>query len=494
MENEASELLKSLERTVAEHRLFGKNDRLLVACSGGLDSTVLAHALIELGYTIGLAHVNYGLRGEDSSADEASVRRLSEDLRASTYVPPKNVSLNPGKKAYWMQPPNPFGLHVHASSPAEIESLGGSLQMAARMIRRKFFARIADLYEYDCILTAHHAKDSLETTLINLARRRTLPGALGIPPRRGRNRRPLIFTPHRLLREYAKQHGLYWREDSSNAKDDYLRNRVRHHVLPVLRDHLNLDDEGWGEHGRLLQEQLSVLKIGYQYLRQTSVVETEEGFTLLPERLPEKLRTPAQLRHLLIKFIGFPAFSPELIRQVTEAKTPLRLTENGRELLRDSDGNIVWGDTSFEVPLSPIDVTELPFSTLLPDGRTLELAIVPRPRSLVARGELYLRSPLLSLEPSRFAPLQKRLHLRPRQNGDRWQPFGLEGTKKLQDYFVDRKVPRHLRDRTYLLVQGEEILAVIGHGVSELARVGDDDREVLRIRLLPPTVSDSENE
>ncbi len=188
-----------------------KKNKLLIAISGGLDSVVLTHLCHDLKLDFSLAHCNFNLRGEESDADEQFVMDLADSLNREVFVESFD------KEDY-----------------ARLNKL--STQMAARKLRYDWFEELADQLEFDFVLTAHHADDNLETVLINLSRGTGLDGLTGIPEQNGNIVRPLLPFSRDDIEAYAKLKNWKWREDSSNTSDTYLRNALRHHVVPKLKE------------------------------------------------------------------------------------------------------------------------------------------------------------------------------------------------------------------------------------------------------------------
>lgn len=186
--------------------LVPEGSRLLVACSGGIDSTVLLDVLQELGWNLSIGHVNHGLRGEESQADEAFVCELG----ASRGIPVGVERVDPG------------ALRQGGSSRER-----PTLQEAARRLRYAALERLAEASGAAWIATAHTSDDQAETVLMRLLRGSGPDGLTGIPPRTGRAVRPLLGVSRREVEDWAARRGLVWREDASNASPAYTRNRVR---------------------------------------------------------------------------------------------------------------------------------------------------------------------------------------------------------------------------------------------------------------------------
>ncbi len=414
-------------------------DRVLLAASGGLDSTVLAHLLHEEGYTFGIAHCNYGLRGADSDGDAQFVGALAARLGAAFHV-----------------------------TTIELPRAGGEtiqLQFTARTKRYKYFEKILDEYTYDVLCTAHHLDDSLETMLINLLRGTGLSGIRGIAPRTAFPVvRPLLEASRAEILAFARSRELYWREDASNASTNYLRNALRHRVVPLLREY-GLQDDG-------LRGTLSHLRSAERLLlrgatREPAFVRT--GPVLTWDRAGDEL-DPVDALTVLRLLSPDTGFTAEQYRQMVYSEGTTRLSSRTHEAF------VSPGLVRLQ-PLAPSygphTVRELPYEVHLPGLGRLLLDVVPPPQQLKTAGTQYVRFPGFPL------------HLRPRRNGDRFAPLGMEGrTKKVKDYFTDAKVPPWERDATPLLCDADgHIVLIVGHRIAEPYAVGNEGKDVLRVRL-----------
>ena len=183
------------------------SQKMLLALSGGVDSCVLLSLCLREGLHPAIAHCNFQLRGKDSDADALWIEQLAEEHGLECHI--KNFD---------------------ARACAGKEKL--SIQMAARNLRYEWFETLSKEYGYEVILVGHHADDSLETFMINTMRGSGLKGLLGIPEFRGKILRPLLPFGRKDIMRYAKENQIQWREDASNAKTDYLRNALRHKVIP----------------------------------------------------------------------------------------------------------------------------------------------------------------------------------------------------------------------------------------------------------------------
>lgn len=200
-----------LHRFISQHHLCTQSDTVLVAVSGGLDSMALLHLMVRAGYQVAVAHVNFGLRGPSSLADEKLVQETCDAL----------------------------GVHCHkchADTRNYAKSHQVSIQMAAREIRYDFFDQLAEAHGYTSIATAHHLDDAAEHILMAFSRGRGSESLLGTPIRNGRIIRPLLFTCRQELERWVHENHIPYREDETNETDDYERNAIRHHIMPVWRN------------------------------------------------------------------------------------------------------------------------------------------------------------------------------------------------------------------------------------------------------------------
>ena len=196
---------------IKKYALFEQRDKLLVAVSGGVDSMVLLDLLMKGGFDVGVAHCNFQLRGNDSEQDQQFV----EQYATKHDLPYFKKSFDTAKTASGQQI---------------------SIQMAARELRYEWFFALLSQHAFDYLLTAHHLNDSAETMLINLTRGSSIHGLKGIDFKNDRVRRPLLSFSKKELRGYAEERGIWWREDSSNQEDKYVRNAIRHRVIPELQE------------------------------------------------------------------------------------------------------------------------------------------------------------------------------------------------------------------------------------------------------------------
>ena len=204
-------MIQKLQKHINTNFTFLKSKKLLIAISGGLDSVVLTHLFSELKYDISLAHCNFNLRGTESDLDTKFVNNLSQKSYNQIFI-------------------NYFETEKYAKEHKL------STQISARDLRYHWFQELAIEHQFDYILTAHHSDDNLETFLINLTRGTGLDGFTGIPAINENIVRPLLPFSREEILKYAIENKIEWREDASNASTKYIRNKIRHQVIPVLKE------------------------------------------------------------------------------------------------------------------------------------------------------------------------------------------------------------------------------------------------------------------
>ena len=204
-------MLNEFKEHITNHFPELRKNKFLLACSGGLDSVVLTHLCCQCGLDFSLAHCNFKLRGSESDKDERFVRELAKKLEKPIWVKQFNTQ-------------------------TYVESHKISVQMAARELRYEWFNELMGTQYIKMLVTAHQLDDNLETFIINLSRGTGIKGLIGIPPKTETIARPLLPFSRVRLMEYAKRERIDWREDQSNAETKYLRNKIRHEIIPLLKE------------------------------------------------------------------------------------------------------------------------------------------------------------------------------------------------------------------------------------------------------------------
>ena len=436
-----------VRRFILDHQLFDPaTDSVLVAVSGGLDSVVLLDVLHRLGVQVAVAHCHFGLRAEEADADEEFVRKL-----AKKYAVPY------------------FAEFFDTKGFAQQEGL--STQMAARVLRYQWFEQLRRSQGLDYVATAHHQRDAAETMLLNLTHGTGLSGLHGIPARLGRVVRPLLGAAKDDLFDYVVEKHLVWREDSSNDSTLYQRNRLRHDVLPVLRElNPSLDQTLQHTAERVRGAELLVQHLVDETAQKARRDDAEA--TYLDIRVLQATPATAVLLHELLRPFHFSWLVTKEIVESFRAVSGKQFESPTHRLVKDREQLVITPKNlgGFGTHQWPEGQAEL-----LVDGLRLtakeqaaEGYNVPKAREVAA----------LDLDKLKFP-----LTLRRWREGDWFMPIGLKGKKKISDFLIDQKVPLNLKDQVLLLTSADgKVVWVVGMRPDDRFKVTEETQQVLELR------------
>lgn len=443
-------LLSKVARTIREQQLIQFDDTLIVALSGGADSTALLDLLSRLpGFNLRLvvAHLNHCLRGSESDADEEFCRKLAE-----SYGIPFEIR------------------RVDVKGLAKSEGL--NLEDAGRRARINFLDQVREKHGAAAIVTAHHSDDQAETILMRLLRGSGMTGLCGIPYRNQLGYiRPLLNVTRDEIEQYLEERGLDWREDASNRDTSFLRNRIRHELLPLLEQYNPAVRRSLISTAAILSDEDELLD-----------VLTEQAFSSLWRKygsdfvcsIAELKTHPVALQRRILRHAcrqmtgsldGFSLGHIESILQLLDSPRPnsrlslpqsiIAVREYDCILLRFSSGN----------SLNDCDdvLVTAPGHYLLSGGGSLEIVVCSPP---VDFHDLSADSACFNLDKTPF-PWRVRTFC----PGDRMMPFGMTGRKKVKDIFIDQKIPLSERKCIPLVFCGEELIWIAGVCLSELCRI-----------------------
>ncbi|OYX28504.1 MAG: tRNA lysidine(34) synthetase TilS [Flavobacteriales bacterium 32-35-8] len=421
---------------------FLKDKKLLIAISGGIDSVVLAYLCHELQLNITLAHCNFNLRGDESDGDEDFILQLAEDLELEVFV-------------------ESFDTEQYAEDNKK------SIQMAARELRYNWFEELAEQLGYDYILTAHHADDNLETFLINFTRGTGLEGLTGIPEINGKFVRPLLPFSREAIETFAKERHIQWRDDSSNASTKYLRNKLRHEVIPILKAlNPSLLQSFETTQSNLRDSQDIVAESVDAFLEKTLDISNESQAKFKISEFKKKDNPKAYLFEVFKDF-GFTEWNDVL--NLLDAQSGKQVLSEHWRLIKDRDYLLlsdINSKTFGKITVSEADKNiETPFGTLFFN----DIDSI----SETAKHIIYVDK----------AKLQFPLILRTREEGDVFFPLGMTGKKKLSKYFKDEKLSLLDKESTWLLCSGNDIVWVVGKRADERFKVTESTKQILKIEL-----------
>ncbi|MFN9782086.1 MAG: tRNA lysidine(34) synthetase TilS [Sphingobacteriales bacterium] len=441
------QLIHAYQQFIQQEQLFGKEDPLLLALSGGLDSVVLLHLTVASGYRVELAHMNFQLRGEESNRDEAFVQQLAAEYDLPIHLRQADAA--------------DYALHHKCS-----------IQEAARALRYEWFRALADEKGLSFILTAHHADDNAETMLMNLFKGTGIAGLRGILPKQEKLVRPLLFASRQTLEAYAKNHGLAFVTDSSNLTDKYTRNYFRQHIIPLVeqvypgtQDNLRNNMPRFREAEFLYREAVTA---------KLKKLVTKKGHDIM---VPvEKLRRVKPLHTLVFELFhpyGYSAKQiPEIIRFLDATTGSLMFSDTHR-LLKNRNWLVLSPRLTQSFDIIPID--ESSAEVYFHGGRISfnQTAGLPSPTTIPLEAFLDAKE------------LVYPLLLRPWKNGDYFYPLGMTKKKKLSRYFIDNKLSLIDKEHIWVLESAGRIVWVLGQRIDHRFRITPSTRQVTRIQWVP---------
>lgn len=432
---------QEFELNLQENFPYLFKEKFLIAISGGIDSVVLAHLCKMTGLNFALAHCNFQLRADESDADEAFVRRLGKEYSVDVLVKKFNT--------------------------AELIQGDVSIQLVARNQRYEWFEELLKQEDYNYVLTAHHLNDDMETFFINLLRGTGLKGLTGIPPQNENILRPLLIFPKIKIEKFASNQNLKWKEDLTNLSDDYLRNRVRHHIVPALE----AENPNFPAAFSLTQNHLKdALRLNQDYAKKLKELIVHQKGKLHYFNI-KKLKAQPNLNavlYLLLNEFNFTAWQ-DIIDLLDRDSGKVILSKSHR-LLKDREFLILSPQIKSEKSDILIErdekITNFPAGKLICESVTNVTKLNKQIAYLAAEKLTY--------------PLKLRIW----HPGDKFQPFGMEGHKKISDFLKDEKLNLFEKENTWVLLSGGTIVWVVGHRIHEAFRIKEGENKILKIKWL----------
>ncbi|VAW27093.1 tRNA(Ile)-lysidine synthetase, partial [hydrothermal vent metagenome] len=438
-------MIEAFLKHIEKYDLYRPEEKILVAVSGGVDSVVMLHLLHRSGFRLAIAHCNFQLRGSESDGDESFVRNLAAQYGISVFV-------------------------KSCDTRAFAEKGKISIEMAARRLRYDWFAEITEKYQFQKLSIGHNKGDDAETFFIKLLRGSGLSGLKGILAKRENIIRPLLFASRKEILAYAKEHQLPFREDSSNASDDYLRNRIRHRLLPFY-------EKEFPGATKALAESLEKLKTTETIFRQLLEEKKNQLFHRTDDEISldksaiRYLEPKADWLFFLLEDFGFNrSIIDDFCQTLESSQTGQLFHAENYTLLNDSNKLIIKKKRTVSEKEFTINDWGKPVSEPL----QLTFEIFPNQPGFTFstdKAVAYFDADKLSLP----------LKLRRWHHGDRFVPFGMKGSKLLSDFFVDEKINRFKRKNCWLLLSAKEIIWVTGHRASNRFRITGRTKSILKI-------------
>ena len=433
---------------IARHQLLTPDKLQLVAVSGGADSVALLLVLQRLGYPVEAVHCNFHLRGDDSNRDEQFVRQLCDDKEIKLHL-----------------------IHFDTTTYAETHQV--SLEMAARTLRYRYFEQLRQDIGAENVCVAHHRDDAVETLLMNLLRGTGIHGLTGIRPRNGHIVRPLLGVSRQEIEEFLDSIGQPYVTDSTNLVDDVVRNKLRINVLPLLKTINPKASENIYKTACRLAEAERVFNAAMESAKMRvcprETLDTQHGGSIDIVALQQE-PSPEYLLFELLSPLGF---SPDRIEQIAahlDSPTGREYQSETHELVFDRGQLLVQ-------PRQP-----LPLTLRIPEPGTYQYGS-QKVRVEQTSDVVISRVPGMATLDAAFVRFP--LTVRPVRVGDRFQPFGMTGSRLVSDFLTDRKASLFDKRRQLVVTDANDtILWLVDQRIDHRFRTTDATTAILRLSFV----------
>ena len=443
-------MLEAFKKHIQTNFAFIKDNKILLAISGGVDSVVLAHLFSILKIECAIAHCNFRLRGKDADDDEQFVKELGHALNMKVYT--KSFNTEKYAKEHKL-----------------------SIQMAARELRYDWFDMLLKENQLSYLATAHHLDDSLETFLINFSRGTGLNGLTGIPEINGNTIRPLLPFSREEIESFATDNKIIWREDKSNSEIKYKRNKIRHQIIPLFKE-LNANLlSSFKETTAHLKESQEIINDAILKLKENVILTPRlrgKNLTKIDVHKIKELPNPKAYLFELLKNYGFTEWND--VTNLLVAQSGKQLFSKTHRLLKDRDFILLTEINSAKAKEKQYEIKK--------DQQFLQL----NEFKLVFRETKHLETKVESKDIVfiNMDKLQFPLQLRRWQKGDFFYPLGMQGKKKLSKYFKDEKFSLYDKENIWLLCSDNEIVWILGKRLDDRFKINNNTKNIVRIDLI----------
>ncbi|GFZ34187.1 tRNA(Ile)-lysidine synthase [Clostridium zeae] len=456
---------------IREHHMIKKGDKVLVALSGGPDSVCLLHVLYmmrhELGISLGAAHINHLLRGDDSFEDESYVEKMCDNLGIPCFIKRVDVEIMAKDKSI-------------------------SSEMAGREARYGFFSEVIKEKGFNKVAIAHNANDQAETILMRVMRGTGIDGLVGIKPVRDEIYiRPILCVTREEIEDYCESNNLNPRIDRTNLESIYSRNKVRLEMIPFIKNNFNKDIV------ESLNRLASLANIDSEYIDKSSedmyfkfckekvgtIIINKEAFYIHEALLTRLIRKS-------IFYVSGATYNFEMkhiydIILLQKGKTGKNINLPNNIVAENSYGDIIISIRKFEeyksieFIVSKQEIDEKKVENLRLNGLMYDVVLQVKQNDT----KIDLNSSDL-IKYFDYDKIKQKIIIRNRKNGDKIKPLGMTGTKKIKDIFIDNKVPNSLRDEIPLVCFDNNISWIVGLKISDLFKVNKNTKNILQISFI----------
>jgi len=441
------DLQQQFKQNWAAKHFAAITDVVLLAVSGGMDSMVMAYLFLKAGIPFSVAHCNFQLRGEEANLDESLVY---------DWCVANNIAFH----------------KTRFETQQKADEWKKGIQETARILRYEWLEAIREEYAYAKIATAHHANDNVETLLINLFKGTGISGIHGIQERNGDIIRPLLFAQKEEITSYCKQHSIKYREDASNASDKYLRNAVRHNIVPAIVDLFPNAVHNVSESiKRFAQAELLYQKAIAQ--ERKKLLDKRGQDTYVPIL---KLRKALPIETICYELFAPYGFSPAQVPQIVQ----LMDAESGKYVVSQSHRLIKYSDFLIltDIAAASVDFINIDAAPCTVDIGRHKFVFTIEERS----GSIPSDSSIAMLD---MQKISFPLILRKWRTGDYFYPIGMNmKKKKLSNFLIDQKLPLHEKEHVWVLESDKRIAWVAGMRPDERFKIKGSTTKVLVVKQL----------
>ncbi len=425
---------RRVEKFIEDKSLFGLNDKLLIALSGGADSVALLRVLWSLGYDCECAHCNFHLRGEESNRDEAFVRHLCNELSVPLHL-------------------------VHFDTESFAKEHHVSIEMAARELRYGWFESLRKERGASFIAVAHHRDDSVETFMLNLIRGTGINGLKGIAVKNDKIVRPLLQESRESILDYLNAIHQDYVTDSTNLQDEFIRNKIRLTILPLMKEINPSISESIQETSYRLAEVAAIYQQDRtEAIRQKLIRISEHQLRIsIEEILTDK--APHSLLHEILSPLGFNNSQIKSIyRSLTFSQSGKRFLSANWEVIRDRHELLIHElNSNDQTPEILIEELEKTSSFIIPNDKCIACIDAEK--------------------------INQPLFIRKWEKGDKFIPLGMNGQKKISDYLTDKKYTLYQKNNQYVVYCGERIVWLVNERIDNRYRITDNTQKIIRIQM-----------
>jgi len=438
-------MLNLFLKYIEENKLVKKGDRILAAVSGGIDSMVMTDLLLKTGLLSGIAHCNFSLRGKDSDDDEEMVR---------------NYAMKHGIPYY----------SIRFTTAGHAKERGISIEMAARELRYDWFDKIRTKNGYNSVAVAHNLNDNIETLLLNLIRGTGIAGLGGMKPSANHIIRPLLFATRRSIEEYCRENKLIYREDRTNADIKFRRNKIRHELIPLMKE-INPSIET--TLNETAERMSSINDIVSGYISETGkmiFISKDNHITVNISKL-EYYRDNQAVMFELFRPFGITGALLKDLQKIISGRTGGQLFTGTHRIIRNRNEIVITEDLK-EVNESFIisSLYGLRRSPLIESVKTVT----------IKEGFKISSDPQMAYLDVRKISFP--LIIRKWEKGDFFCPFGMTRKKKLSDYFIDRKFSRVQKEKAFIMESEGKIVWIIGEKIDNRFRITSSTKKALVLK------------